>query len=982
MNFSTIKTWLAGLCVVALLGCGGGSGSTDAGVPVLGGGAGASSGTVTALFTTAPGNLTVPPGSSTALFTIGGGKASYSVTTSNPSVASVAATGDTFLINGLAGGSATVSIKDAAGAEVTVAVTVGVSGVSLFSSAPASVTVAVGAATQQYTINGGSPPYSVTSNDLTTASVGINGSKFIINGVAGGKTLVTIKDTVGASVSIDVTVGSNSALYTTAPSQISVPVGVTRSYVIAGGAAPYVAASSDANVAAAVVSGAALTISGIASGSSNVVVRDANGTVVTIAAKVGSSASGSPLFTSAAGDIVVAAGTKPLYAIGGGTPPYIVGSSNSSVAMADVNGTTVSIGGVAAGSAKIVVLDAAGARVDINVVVGTGPVVALYTTAPTSVNLANGASQTYSIGGGVGPYAGSSSNTSVAMVSLTGSTFTVAGAGSGAAQVSVFDSAGKSVSISIAVSAATAFFTTAPDTVSVSIGAAPLYAVGGGIAPYLATSSNASVATVSQGPGTLTIAGVAAGLAKVTVRDGSGVIITINVTVPAGAALSTTAPSAVTIAPSAPLNEAFFVIAGGVPPYLASSANATVVEATVSVASLKLKGVSPGSSIVQLRDSAGSTVPIAVTVGALPALYTFAPTAVNLATGVSAFYGVGGGSPGYTSTSSDTRVASASLVGASLTIKGEAAGTATVTLRDAVGSSVLINVTVGSPIKLFVSAPAAVTVTPKGMQSYSVGGGEGPYMVASSNAGIATASVTASSLNITGVASGSASVVVSDALGATVSIAVTVTPAASIPLAVTPLDATATVGDILTFTISGGDPDYNVVINNASIATIKPAIQKSEGTFTATLLNAGATTIAVIDANGQTQTIKLTVTQVQPLLRLSPSSIAVSELDKAAIILNIYGGAGAYSVFTSDLSLSSVSVDQIKATVTVTVGTAKNRCITPFSVGYLSPGQNSKIYGDWGLTFGSVGVVVTIVDGSGRSTNSALIIVDNAITCP
>ena len=38
MNFSTIKTWLAGLCVVALAGCGGGGGA--AGDSALGGGSG------------------------------------------------------------------------------------------------------------------------------------------------------------------------------------------------------------------------------------------------------------------------------------------------------------------------------------------------------------------------------------------------------------------------------------------------------------------------------------------------------------------------------------------------------------------------------------------------------------------------------------------------------------------------------------------------------------------------------------------------------------------------------------------------------------------------------------------------------------------------------------------------------------------------------------------------------------------------------
>jgi hypothetical protein len=37
MSFMTIKTWLAGLCVVALAGCGGGGGSDAGGTPVLGG---------------------------------------------------------------------------------------------------------------------------------------------------------------------------------------------------------------------------------------------------------------------------------------------------------------------------------------------------------------------------------------------------------------------------------------------------------------------------------------------------------------------------------------------------------------------------------------------------------------------------------------------------------------------------------------------------------------------------------------------------------------------------------------------------------------------------------------------------------------------------------------------------------------------------------------------------------------------------------
>jgi len=54
MSFMTIKTWLAGLCVLALVGCGGGGGSGGSGDPVLGGGSGSGSSATVTLVVSSP----------------------------------------------------------------------------------------------------------------------------------------------------------------------------------------------------------------------------------------------------------------------------------------------------------------------------------------------------------------------------------------------------------------------------------------------------------------------------------------------------------------------------------------------------------------------------------------------------------------------------------------------------------------------------------------------------------------------------------------------------------------------------------------------------------------------------------------------------------------------------------------------------------------------------------------------------------------
>ncbi len=81
------------------------------------------------------------------------------------------------------------------------------------------------------------------------------------------------------------------------------------------------------------------------------------------------------LYISAPNSVTLAAAASSSYMIGGGVAPYTASSGNSAVATVTVSGTALSITGVAAGTAQITVLDAAGKSVSSTVTVDPSGIV-------------------------------------------------------------------------------------------------------------------------------------------------------------------------------------------------------------------------------------------------------------------------------------------------------------------------------------------------------------------------------------------------------------------------------------------------------------------------------------------------------------------------------------------------------------------------------------------------------------------------------
>lgn len=936
-------------------------------------------GTGVDFFVTAPDSVTLTVGQSSSVFQFGGGSGIYRVNSSNPQVASVNQNGSNFFITGISAGKATVTATDSLGASKIVNVVIG-TGIDLFTTAPSSVVVAIGASSSVFNIGGGSQVYSITSSNQNVATVGLaNRTEFIITGKNGGTATVLVKDSLGASVTINVVVGSQTSLFSTAPANTKLEVGGSNIFKVGGGTTIYNVSSSNNGVVSASMTGNDLTITGVSVGVAQIVVADSNGASLQFNVTVGSGVP-TALFTTAGTDIVVATGTTPTFTVGGGKAPYTATSSNATLIGVSISGATLTISGLSEGSGRVTVADVDGTKVNINVAVGTGVSIPLFTTAPPAVTVGVAKTANYTVGGGTGPYTFTSSNVAVATVSGSGKAFSVTGVIEGDANVVVRDAVGASITIAVSVSNGpkTPLFTTAPPNITIGVASPVTYAIGGGKAPFTVTSSNTTVATVSLGTNAFTVTGVSAGTGSIVVRDVEGSLVTVNFTVATGpqVPLFTTAPPSVVTTAGALSS---FVASGGSGPYSASSSNTSVATVTGSFSSgFTITGVGPGNATVVVRDAVGGTVSIGVTIasagtGTPIALFTSAPASLNIAVGSGALtYTISGGTAPYTVSSGNPAAITTSQPTAStFTISGTAVGNGSVTIRDAVGATVSVSVIVGTNVQLFTTSPASLTVGTGVTQSFTASGGTGPYTISSSNTSVATVTPSsgtfASAFTITGVSAGSAQVVVRDSVGASVAISVTISPISITPIDVLPGDSTGSVGDNLRFVISGGSAPFTVTNNNPSIATVSPSsVATSGGTFDASLLNAGSTVVSITDSQGQVKKITITANVASSSMRISPSVLEIGEDNSSTFTLAIKGGTAPYRVFTSDLVKSNVSV--AGSVISVAVGTQGSRCIHPVDLSVPPIYQRGSTYT----------VTITALDSLGTTATSVMTIRDNS----
>jgi hypothetical protein len=200
--------------------------------------------------------------------------------------------------------------------------------------------------------------------------------------------------------------------------------------------------------------------------------------------------------------------------------------------------------------------------------VGSGSVQALSVAAPAALTLQVGLTQQYSIKGGVKPYTVFSTNPAVAVGWLAGEDVLGVGASSaGTATLTLQDAKGTKFDMIVTAGSSTAFFTTAPTSLTMAPGplAAQTFKLGGGTPPYKAVSSNpALLSVVVNGTDVTFTALQLPGTVTVTLTDSSSVLAPATSAVTLGTIALAVNPSDPTIATGSIFRS---VITGGTPPY-------------------------------------------------------------------------------------------------------------------------------------------------------------------------------------------------------------------------------------------------------------------------------------------------------------------------------------------------------------------------------------------------------------------------------
>ena len=331
--------------------------------------------------------------------------------------------------------------------------------------------------------------------------------------------------------------------------------------------------------------------------------------------------------------------------------------------------------------------------------------------------------------GTIDTYGATSSDATVVTTSVNGSTLTLTGIAAGTATVTVTaaNTAGRAtqaMAVTVASAAPTAVGALAARTLtagdSAEVDVAGAFA--GTVDSYAVTTHNAGVVDVALAGSTVTLTGIAAGTATVTVTAANAAgraTQTMAVTVdlpPAPTLAGRLAAQALQVAETLAVDiSAGF--AGRVDTYTAVSGDAATLTATTDGPMVSLTGLSVGSARVTVTavNAAGRAArTFNVTVNALTAPQAAGtPIARTIAVGeelpvhiADAFTGI---IATYSATSSDTTTATASVDGSTVTLTGVAAGATTVSLQaaNAAGTATqALPVTVEEPEELAVAVAA------------------------------------------------------------------------------------------------------------------------------------------------------------------------------------------------------------------------------------------------------------------------------------
>lgn len=362
---------------------------------------------------TGPAVLSVSPGSvqiavgSGQQFTASGGTAPYTWTVNNSAVGTISST--TGVFSAVALGSVSVTARDAT-LKASAPVRVEVAGMAI---SPANITQLRLSSKVTFTVTGGTPPFTWTSNNPSVATVtgsGTGSQNGVLTLSSGGSFTVTARDSTGALANVGpiAALDGSQVAMSVAPAATSLTNGQSAQLNVTGGTSPFQWTSSALGVASVSQNG---LVTAVGAGNATITLRDglnksALASVNVRAASIGGGTGGvvappivgggtGGLTTDVRNFVLGAQGTRSI-GVSGGAPPYTWSSTSPSVATVTSQGTVTA--GFTAGSAFINVRDAGTASASVAVDVRVVEIQA------TAVSVRTGASLPLFAAGGKAPY--------------------------------------------------------------------------------------------------------------------------------------------------------------------------------------------------------------------------------------------------------------------------------------------------------------------------------------------------------------------------------------------------------------------------------------------------------------------------------------------------------------------------------------------------------------------------------------------------
>ena len=798
--------------------------------------------------------------------------------------------GPDFTLTGVAPGTYTLEVQDAWSCTQSTSVTVGGSNAGLTVSGTTTAASCTAPGSASITVTGGTAPYTVTANGAAVGT--FNTNTFTAPGLAPGTYTIEVTDANSCTGNTSVTVGGSTggvSIVTATPTAAGCATGGSIAVDVSGGTAPYAVTLDGAAVAGSPFATTWFNLTDVAVGNHTIVVTDANGCTDMTTVTVGGSTGGVSIVTATP----TAATCNTPGSIGvdvtGGTAPYAVTLNGSAVAGSPFANTWFSLAGLAGATYTMVVTDANGCSDQTTVTVGNNGGNITLTPTPTPAGCNGGlGSISVAVAGGTAPYAVSVNGSFVGNTSMN--PINVINAPAGVHTISVVDANGCTASttstvtggaggVTIISATPTAGSCSAPGSIGVD--------VAGGTAPYAVTLNGTAVGTYNAT--WFAINNVAPGTYIMVVTDANGCSDQTNVTVQGIGGGLTLTPTGTTAACGG-YGSISVAVAGGTAPFSVTVNGSFAGNTTLNP--FDVVNVPAGSYNISVTDANGCTGTTTATVAAGGAKLVAsgnASPASCASPGMVQLDIVGGTGPfdvfldGNLVTNTTNRW---------YIIQNVTAGAHNIEIVDANGCNDDFNIIVaGSGGNIGVTATNTGSSTcGGGSVGVDVTGGTAPYTISVNGTVVGTTSNIWFSLS--GMPSGSNTILITDVNGCTGSTNIVVPNSSGTKFTVTanPSNASCSGPGMLQLDIVGGAAPFDIFLDGNFVTTT------NNRWYIIQNVAAGNHTVKVVDKNGCDDDYDVTVTTSGGNLTLGATSTAGSCSGGGTIQIDVNGGQGPFDV--------------------------------------------------------------------------------------